>query len=181
MCVSSSLSEEVLFFRYAMSKGSGCPPLHSGLCTEPSANVTSLHQQSVTVITSCQVWFAAWWDLFPSLCLERFRQSPGFVSSCASAPVWFHGSSEMCSCKCFWEGLCAAVEIKLCCKTFKGTLQPKSKIESVSPHLSADGNSGEVSLSTKHFWSFTVKQSCSILLNNWSSWRLDLKWKNYQK
>ena len=33
----------------------------------------------------------------------------------------------------------------------------------------------------EHFWSFTVKQSCSILLNNWSSWRLDLKQRNNQR
>ena len=31
--------------------------------------------------------------------------------------------------------------------------------------------------STKHFWSFTAKQRCSILLNNWSGWRLVLKCK----
>ena len=30
--------------------------------------------------------------------------------------------------------------------------------------------SGEVLKSTEQFWSFTVKQSCSVLLNNWSSW-----------
>ena len=34
---------------------------------------------------------------------------------------------------------------------------------------------GEVLWSTKHLWSFKVKESYSILLNNWSSWRLDLK------
>ena len=30
---------------------------------------------------------------------------------------------------------------------------------------------------TEHFWSFAAKQRCSILLNNWSSWGLVLKWK----
>ena len=29
---------------------------------------------------------------------------------------------------------------------------------------------GDASESTKHFWSFTAKQCCSILRNNWSSW-----------
>ena len=34
---------------------------------------------------------------------------------------------------------------------------------------------GKVLLSVKHFWSFTAKQSCSILLNNSSRWGLVLK------
>ena len=33
----------------------------------------------------------------------------------------------------------------------------------------------EVSSSTKHFQSFTVKQRCSIFQNNWSGWRLGKK------
>ena len=34
------------------------------------------------------------------------------------------------------------------------------------------GPSVEVLLSAKHFWSFTAKQFCSILLNNWFIWGL---------
>ena len=35
--------------------------------------------------------------------------------------------------------------------------------------------------STEQFWSFTVKQRCNILLNNWRSWRLVTKRKNQLK
>ena len=35
--------------------------------------------------------------------------------------------------------------------------------------------SGEFSACTKHFWSFTAKHCCSILLKNWSRWGLVLK------
>lgn len=44
------------------------------------------------------------------------------------------------------------------------------KIQSACPPSHADGKSGKVSLSTKHFWSVTGKQPCRIPLNNWSSW-----------
>ena len=54
-------------------------------------------------------------------------------------------------------------------KTFKGLVHPKSKILPLSPPPD-DIKSGEVSSPTEQFWSFIVKQSCSILLNNWSSW-----------
>ena len=40
-------------------------------------------------------------------------------------------------------------------------------IELISTHPMLMGS--HVSLSTKHFWSFTAKQHCSILLNNWNS------------
>lgn len=84
--VSSRLSEEVLFFFcYAMSKGSRRPPpLHSGLCTEPSANVTSsLHwlpvgrsvsneSQLKSLQFTCTVWFVF---IFFPLWVERFWQS----------------------------------------------------------------------------------------------------------
>ena len=50
-----------------------------------------------------------------------------------------------------------------------------------SPHAHADGKLGEVSKSTKHFWSFTAKQCSSVLLNNWSRWGLVLKLTEYLK
>ena len=52
---------------------------------------------------------------------------------------------------------------------FKGKIHTKMKIHHLLPPWW-----WTVSL-VEHFWSCTVKQSCSILLNNWSSWRLDLK------
>ena len=43
-------------------------------------------------------------------------------------------------------------------------------IQSLFIHLHTDETSGEVLYSTTHFWSFTAKQHCSILLNKWSGW-----------
>ena len=34
----------------------------------------------------------------------------------------------------------------------------------------ADAKSGDIWQLTKHFWSFTAKHCCSILVNNWSRW-----------
>ena len=45
----------------------------------------------------------------------------------------------------------------------------KQKSQPLFTQHYVDGNSGEVS--TEHFWSFSVKQCCSVLLNNWSRWR----------
>ena len=47
----------------------------------------------------------------------------------------------------------------------KEKLHPEMKLQS----LSASGKSKEGSQSSKHFWSFTAKQCCSILPNSWSS------------
>ena len=47
----------------------------------------------------------------------------------------------------------------------------KQNFTGLPPHH-AVGKSGEVLRSTKHFWSFTAEQICSILLNRWSSWGL---------
>ena len=47
-------------------------------------------------------------------------------------------------------------------------------------HHHTDVKSGEVLLSTKHFWSLTAKKYCSILLNNWYRWVYILKWKKKQ-
>lgn len=55
---------------------------------------------------------------------------------------------------------------------FKGTVPPTMKVKSLSPHPNADGKSGKVSISTKDFWSFIVKQCGCILLINWRSWGL---------
>lgn len=55
----------------------------------------------------------------------------------------------------------------------KRTVHSNMKIQWLCTHSHANGTSGEVSLSSKHCWSFTSKHRCSVLLNNWS--RLVLK------
>ena len=45
---------------------------------------------------------------------------------------------------------------------FKGTVHPKVKSQSSSFDPHADGKLREVSSSTKHFWSFTAKECCSL-------------------
>ena len=59
--------------------------------------------------------------------------------------------------------------------SFKAAVHPKK--ENVFDFLKnwTQKLSGEVSWSTKHFWSLTAKQRCSILLNSWSGWRLVFK------
>lgn len=52
-------------------------------------------------------------------------------------------------------------------------LIPKIKISVICS--SACWTSGDVLWSTVNFWSFTSKQFCSILLNNWSGWGIVLK------
>ena len=49
----------------------------------------------------------------------------------------------------------------------KGNVHPTMKIQSLSTHLHADGETGKVLLPTKHIWSFTARQNGSILLNYW--------------
>lgn len=52
-------------------------------------------------------------------------------------------------------------------KTLKRQFSQKlKKIQFFSARLHADGKSGKVLSSTKHFWGFTEKHHCSILLNN---------------
>ena len=50
---------------------------------------------------------------------------------------------------------------------FKGIVQPKMKMMSLSTHHYADGGVGE---STKHFLSSRGKQCCSQIQYNWSKW-----------
>ena len=50
------------------------------------------------------------------------------------------------------------------------------KIQSLSIQPSGWWNVWEVSYCTKHFWSFTAKQSCSILLNNRSPFSQPTFW-----
>ena len=47
-------------------------------------------------------------------------------------------------------------------RMFKGTVHPKVKSQSSSFDPHADGKLREVSSSTKHFWSFTAKECCSL-------------------
>ena len=58
--------------------------------------------------------------------------------------------------------------------SLKGKVHPKMKIQSLSAHSGAERKSDEISQCTKHFWIFTEKQRCSILLNNWKRCRLVL-------
>ena len=49
----------------------------------------------------------------------------------------------------------------------KAAVRPSISVESSSAHpRHADGKSCEVLKSAQHFWSFTAKQRCNILLNN---------------
>lgn len=47
----------------------------------------------------------------------------------------------------------------------KAAAHPKIQIQLLSTHLNANGKYGDVSKSTKHFWSWTAKQHCSIYIN----------------
>ena len=51
----------------------------------------------------------------------------------------------------------------------KDKFTQKMKILSLFTHPHADGELGKISRSTNYFWSFTIKQCCTILLSaNWS-------------
>lgn len=52
------------------------------------------------------------------------------------------------------------------------TVHPKLRTRSLSSRPRLDGKLHEVCKSTKYFGSFKAKQRCSVLLHNWSSWRL---------
>ncbi len=45
----------------------------------------------------------------------------------------------------------------------KGIVHPKFKIQSISTHPHSDGRSGEIFLSTKHYWSFTGKRAAVVI------------------
>lgn len=54
---------------------------------------------------------------------------------------------------------------------FKGAVHPKNE-NVVIVYSHADGKTGEVSSSSKHFRSLTSRQGCGILLNNFGGWGL---------
>lgn len=59
--------------------------------------------------------------------------------------------------------------------TLKGKVHPEMKTQPLSTRPRADEQLGEVSSSTKLFWSCTAKRLWGIFLKNWSRWGLILK------
>lgn len=72
VCRRASVNKCFFFFCYAMLKGSRRPPLHRGLCTEPSANVTSsslLELPNSLLLWSQDVFTTSRWR-FSKLCVD---------------------------------------------------------------------------------------------------------------
>lgn len=100
----SSLTERVPVMQ--CQRGSGRPPLHSGLCTEPSANVTSSLHPPLRLPVFSPSWpqfllhsdVSVFWRSFLTIAWFFLTSDFESESQSVSTPVWFHDSSKVCYC-----------------------------------------------------------------------------------
>lgn len=106
-----------------------------------------------------------WSPLFAAVCV--------CVVTCMHECIWLHAHIQVFMNVCtviqswtqlMYMGICIHVTIQT--DSLKGAVHTEMII------------SPQVSLLTKHFWNFSTKKHCSILLKNLRSWRLVLKCKN---
>ena len=109
---------------------------------------------------------------FQTSALQEMQKTPLRLMLIWVICLWFPVKNMYCSTK-LWKTAC----LHSVCQIIQGEISAikenlKGQVyhhhQSLCTHPNADGKSGEVLWPRKHFWSFTAKQSCSILLNDWS-------------